>query len=119
MKNWKKTLWTSLLYVGGGMLLSAQQPALKFNADKKFKIVQFSDVHYIEGDPRSAGSLENIVETLDAENPDFVIITGDVIYGKPAETCMRAVLKPVSERKIPFAVTYGNHDRRPDRKSVV
>ena len=67
-------------------------------------------MHYIEGDPRSAGSLENIVETLDAENPDFVIITGNVIYGKPAETCMRAVLKLVFEWKISFAVMYGNHD---------
>lgn len=110
MKNWKKMLWTSLLYFGGGILLFAQQPALKFNADKKFKIVQFTDVHYIDGDPRSAGSLENIAETLDAEKPDLVIITGDVIYGKPAEASMRAVLKPISERKIPFAVTYGNHD---------
>lgn len=110
MKNWKKMLWTSLLYFGGGILLSAQQPALKFNADKKFKIIQFTDVHYIDGDPRSAGSLENIAETLDAEKPDLVIITGDVIYGKPAEAGMRAVLRPISERKIPFAVTYGNHD---------
>ena len=110
MKNWRKTLLASLLYMGGGILLSAQQPIIKFNADKKFKIVQFTDVHYIDGDPRSAGSLENIAETLDAEKPDLVIITGDVIYGKPAEASMRAVLRPISERKIPFAVTYGNHD---------
>lgn len=88
----------------------AQQQTLKFNADKKFKIVQFTDVHFIYGNPKSDISLERIREVLDAEKPDLVIFTGDVIYGKPAEKGLRTVLNLVSERKIPFAVTFGNHD---------
>lgn len=28
-----------------------QKPVLKFNKDGKFKIVQFTDVHYIHGNP--------------------------------------------------------------------
>ncbi len=47
---------------------------------------------------------------LDAEKPDLVIFTGDVIYGKPAEEGMRTVLNLISKREIPFAVTFGNHD---------
>ncbi len=86
------------------------QTSLKFNANKKFKIVQFTDLHYIAGDERSKAALENIHETLDAEMPDFVVFTGDLIYGKPADKSMREILAPVSERKIPFAVTFGNHD---------
>lgn len=87
-----------------------QQVTLKFNSDKKFKIVQFTDVHFIYGNPKSDVALERINEVLDAEKPDLVIFTGDVIYGKPAEKGMRTVLELVSKRKIPFAVTFGNHD---------
>ncbi|WP_106828307.1 metallophosphoesterase family protein [Parabacteroides pacaensis] len=88
----------------------AQSNTLRFNADKKFKIVQFTDVHYIYGNPKSDISLERIKEVVDAEKPDLVIFTGDVIYGKPAEKGLRTVLNLVSERKVPFAVTFGNHD---------
>ena len=88
----------------------AQSNTLRFNADKKFKIVQFTDVHYIYGNPKSDISLERIKEVVDAEKPDLVIFTGDVIYGKPAEKGLRTVLILVSERKVPFAVTFGNHD---------
>ena len=52
---------------------------LKFNTNGKFKIVQFTDVHYIN-------------EVLHAEIPDLVMFTGDVIYRKPAEESMRTVL---------------------------
>ncbi|MDE6180839.1 MAG: metallophosphoesterase family protein [Phocaeicola sp.] len=88
----------------------AQKPVLKFNRDGKFKIVQFTDVHYIHGNPKSDISVERINEVLDAEKPDLVLFTGDVIYGKPAEEGMRTILNLASSRKIPFGVTFGNHD---------
>jgi hypothetical protein len=49
-------------------------------------------------------------EVLDAEEPDFVIYTGDIIFGKPAKESLLKALEPVITRKIPFAVTGGNHD---------
>lgn len=87
-----------------------ESPALKFNASGKFKIVQFTDVHFKYGNPASDIALERIKEVLDAETPDFVIFTGDVIYGRPADLGMSAVLQVVADRKIPFGVVYGNHD---------
>ena len=88
----------------------AQPKTLKFGKNGDFKIVQFTDVHYIYNDPRSDVSIERINQVLDMEKPDLVLFTGDVIYGKPAEEGMRTVLNLVSKRKIPFAVTFGNHD---------
>ena len=88
----------------------AQKPVLKFNKGGKFKIVQFTDVHYIHGNPKSAISLERINEVLDAEKPDLVLFTGDIIYGQPAKEGMRAILNLAANRKIPFGVTFGNHD---------
>ena len=88
----------------------AQKPTLKFNKDGKFKIVQFTDVHYIHGSPKSAISVERINEILDAEKPDLVLFTGDVIYGEPAEKGMRTILCLAADRKIPFGLTFGNHD---------
>lgn len=104
----KKLIFTLCLLLGVVFGLTAQN--LKFNDHGKFKIVQFTDVHYIYEDPRSAVAIERINEVLDVEKPDLVIFTGDVIYGKPAEAGMRTVLNLVSKRKIPFAVTFGNHD---------
>ena len=85
-------------------------PDLKFRADGKFKILQLTDTHYVFGDPRSRRALQNVEEMLDLEKPDLVIHTGDVIYGKPAEESLREILAPLSARRIPFAVTFGNHD---------
>lgn len=86
------------------------QNVLKFNQEGKFKIVQFTDVHNVYNDPRSKVALQRIKEVLNVEKPDLVIFTGDVIYGKPAEEGLREVLGLVSDFKIPFGVTFGNHD---------
>ena len=83
---------------------------LKFGEDKKFKIVQFTDVHWKADSIASEEAGERMSEVLDAEKPDLVIFTGDVIFGKPADKSMRCALEPTIKRGIPFAVTFGNHD---------
>lgn len=88
----------------------AQKVELKFNKDGKFKIVQFTDVHFKYGNPASAIALERINQVLDAEHPDLVVVSGDVVYAAPADSGMRQVLEAIARRKIPFVVTFGNHD---------
>lgn len=83
---------------------------LKFNSKGNFKIVQFTDLHYIYEDKRAAIALECIDQVMQAEKPDLVVLTGDVIYGKPADKSFRTVLDKLSSYKIPFAITFGNHD---------
>lgn len=93
-----------------GSVLQAKDRELRFNKEGKFKIVQFTDVHFKYGNPASDVALERMNEVLDAEQPDLVLFTGDIIYAAPADQGMKTVLEVVAKRKIPFGVVYGNHD---------
>ena len=103
-----KRLFSILLLASFSVAVIAQ--VLQFNANGKFKIVQFTDTHYIYQDKRSEITIERIKEVMEAEKPDFVILTGDVIYGKPAEESYRTILDLISLYKVPFGVVFGNHD---------
>lgn len=94
--------------------LTVSAQTLQFHKDGKFKIVQFTDVHWTPGNPNNEASAENMNYILDTEHPDLVIYTGDVISGKPAAEALDAALEPVVKRGIPFAVTWGNHDDEQD-----
>lgn len=86
--------------------LNAQK--LSFNNEGEFKIVQFTDMHYVQGNPKSDTTLLLIPKVLDAEKPDLVIFTGDIVTGSIKG--WDDITKYVIDRKIPFAVTLGNHD---------
>lgn len=102
----KKWFVVALLSVIG-FTVNAQK--LSFRKDGTFKIVQFTDMHYVYGNPKSDSTLLLLPRLLDAEKPDLVVFTGDIVTGPVAqgwETLMQFVI----DRKIPFAVTLGNHD---------
>ncbi|MBD8389548.1 metallophosphoesterase family protein [Dysgonomonas sp. BGC7] len=105
----KKTLFT-LFFILFAYMSYAQEIAFKFNKDSRFKIVQFTDVHYKYGKPESAVAIDLIKEVLDAEKPDLVVFTGDVVWAKPAKEALDEVFNTVVERKIPWAYIFGNHD---------
>ena len=92
----------------------AKGDELKFNKKKKFKIVQFTDVHWRYDNPASEEAGQCMAEVLDAEKPDLVVFTGDVIFSKPARETLDKALEATIKRKIPFAVTWGNHDDEHD-----
>jgi predicted MPP superfamily phosphohydrolase len=93
---------------------SAQEKRLKFNDNHKFKIVQLTDIHWKYGNPDSDIAATRINEILDAEEPDLVVVTGDIVFAKPAAEGIKAALEPITKRNIPFAVTFGNHDDEQD-----
>lgn len=105
----KKELLIAFLFIIASTL-SAQSHVIKFNADGKFKIVQFTDVHYKKDTKESVVAIELINEVLDAEKPDLVIFTGDVIWAKPVKEGLDEVFAPVISRNIPWAYVFGNHD---------
>jgi hypothetical protein len=86
---------------------------LRFNPDKTFKIVQFTDTQDDdEIDPRTVELIERV---LDEEQPDLVVFTGDNITGgcdTPEEVriAIDHFAAPVDIRRIPWLITYGNHD---------
>ena len=92
--------------------LGAQTLPLKFHKDKTFKIVQFTDVHYCYNkQDTSQLALDCINSVLDAEKPDLVIVTGDLIFSPPAIPGLAKVLEPIIKHNVPYAIAWGNHDR--------
>ncbi len=88
--------------------------SLSFNSEGKFKIIQFTDTQD-DNLPREA-MIKLMNKALDAEKPDLVVFTGDNITGggSPGKVltsiAIRAIIKPVATRGIPFAMVFGNHD---------
>lgn len=105
----KRFLFLLLILFTGSLF--AQKKVLKFNANGSFKIIQFTDVHYNpEKEKESAVAIQLINEVLDAEKPDLVVFSGDIIFGKPVLDGLERVFEPVVKRQIPWAYVLGNHD---------
>src|SRR5574344_1714308 len=100
----KKLSWILTLLVIA-FVVNAQTPNLKFHKDGTFKIVQFTDIHYIYMKPDSSKfAIDNMNAVLDAEKPDLVVITGDLIFAPPALPGLDKVLEPLIKHKIPYAI---------------
>jgi hypothetical protein len=87
---------------------------LRFNSSGKFKIIQVTDAHIKYDSEYSKETVEMLNLVLDAEKPDLVIFTGDVVTGKPYKEGFEMVIEPVISRKIPWALVFGNHDDEQD-----
>lgn len=106
----KKILLILLLTFTTIHVCFGQQQSLKFNANKKFKIVQFTDLHLDLRTKEHPQTLEIMRSVLKQEQPDFIIITGDLIWAKPARKALLTLTKPVVEANVPWTIAFGNHD---------
>lgn len=82
-------------------------------ADGTFTIVQFTDLHVTDLGEADRRTVDLVGRVLDAERPDLVALTGDVIYSWGAAdpaAALRMALAPLGTRDIPWAMVYGNHD---------
>ncbi len=88
---------------------------LRFRPDGRFRIVQFSDLHWTEGSRHEPRLLRIIESILDAEKPDLVVFTGDMVHSPTGclDGC-RKVTAPMIERGIPWAAVLRNHDDEGD-----
>nr|VWO97910.1 Zn(2)-C6 fungal-type domain-containing protein [Ganoderma boninense] len=101
-------------------------PPLHFSRDGRFKIMQIADLHYSVSVGECRDTIlspckesDNLTTTLlgrmlDIEKPDFVVFTGDQLNGQATTFDGRSVLakfaKAVTNRRIPWAAVFGNHD---------
>ena len=86
---------------------------LRFDNRGTFKIVQFADIHWVDGDPNDRNTVQLMSTILDSENPDLVVLTGDVLAGESCKNAPRALrdcAQPMIERQINWAMVLGNHD---------
>ncbi len=81
-----------------------------YGPEGKFTLLQFTDTHYIAGDPRSERALSCVRDALEGVKPDLVIHTGDILFGRPDIPSALEILQPLSDSGIPWAVALGNHD---------
>lgn len=84
-----------------------------------FRIMQIADTQEIPA--VSPDTIKLICAAVDKEKPDLVVFTGDQIKGYSsfflgekgrtnAESTIKALIRPLEERGIPFTMTFGNHD---------
>jgi 3',5'-cyclic AMP phosphodiesterase CpdA len=113
----KKIICCLLLIASFGTVYG-QNMKLQFNSEGKFKIIQFTDLHYCMQSEQSRANAQNSLDViqavLDLEKPDLVVFTGDIITCNPIEKSWNELLEVVIARRIPYAVTIGNHDDEPE-----
>lgn len=86
---------------------------LVFDANGTFRILQFTDIHWENGDATDLATRQLMESILDDVRPNMVVFTGDVVAGYAAVSPLEAfqdAVAPVVARKIPWAVVFGNHD---------
>jgi len=100
--------------------LEQDPESLRFNADEKFTIVQFADLHYGESSSMDNRSTGVMLDILKIENEvDFAVLSGDQISGfarwhnKDRFMLWTSSLVPTVNNGIPFATIMGNHDDQP------
>lgn len=86
---------------------------LRMRPDGTFKIVQFTDLHWNNGEAADLRTRALMERVLAAERPDLIVFTGDVIESRRCRDPERSFKDAVSvaaESGIPWAAVFGNHD---------
>lgn len=88
---------------------------LSFGPAGQFTIVQFTDLHLTNGAAPDQQTIALMVSVLEQEQPDLVVLTGDIIAGADSaiEDSARAwqmAVQAMEQRGIAWAAVFGNHD---------
>ncbi len=90
-------------------ILFSEEP-LQFNEDQKFKIVQFTDLHWDQKSKNCDRTLENLKNVISIEKPDLVVFTGDVVTCQEVRNSWSKIAEPIIDAKIHWTYVNGNHD---------
>lgn len=86
------------------------QRKLRFQEDGTFRILQLTDIHYTEDDERDHRTVALMRDLIKREKPDFIMTTGDTVYGEKNMEYLPLALEPLTESGIPWSFVFGNHD---------
>lgn len=96
----------------------APEGELRFREDGSFTIMLLADAQ--DTNRTKPDTVELIEASLDEVKPDLVILMGDNIAGswfgarihaqEKAEKAIGNIVGPIAQRRIPFALVFGNHD---------
>ncbi|EFM08643.1 metallophosphoesterase [Paenibacillus curdlanolyticus YK9] len=95
---------------------------LQFRPDGSFRIVQFTDLHWQNhstDDPQTRDLMNQIIEQ---EQPDLVVFTGDMIHSEYVQDhrdAFRNAFAAASDRHVPWAFVFGNHDAEEGMKEQI
>ncbi|MDR2346709.1 MAG: metallophosphoesterase [Planctomycetaceae bacterium] len=97
------------------------KPKLQFTDNGTFKIAQITDTHYRNDKDFARESIKLIAETIEAEKPQLVVYTGDIVVSVNIYKGWDDILSPCIESKTPWAVVLGNHDdeAKVSRKQII
>lgn len=91
------------------------RPALRCSSDGLFRVLAISDLHYGPArDPQGIALTERLIDT---EQPNLVVVNGDCLSGKECRdeaglrTAIGNVAAAIEARRVPWAITFGNHDQ--------
>ena len=105
----KKIYTLLIIMVGFAPSMIFAQKHLSFK-DGKFRIVQFTDMHWNINTAKSDETIATVKAVLNKEQPDLAILTGDIVGGDSALESWMFLVDLFENAKTPFAVTMGNHD---------
>ena len=83
---------------------------LNFNKNGEFKIVQFTDTHIELKEKKNPEVYSTIEKVIASENPDFIILTGDIVTEDNPQEAYKKLASIFEKAKIPWAMVFGNHE---------
>ena len=88
-----------------------QDYILEMNYKSDFRILQLTDIHLSDKDDRDIQFkfMDKLYES--ANNPDLVVVTGDLFTFAGKDTA-KSLLKYFDSKNIPWTVCFGNHDEQ-------
>jgi Icc-related predicted phosphoesterase len=100
----------SLIFFAVVIAYGQDKPVLKFNAQSRFKIVQFTDTHIQYDSYRSDSVLVLMKRVIEREKPNLVVVTGDVVGSDNRKKAWLKLAQVMIDAKVPWAAMLGNHD---------
>ena len=92
---------------------SLPKKRLIFPANRRFKILQFTDMHlsYRRNTCFLNKTMQLVERAICDEKPDLVVITGDLVWSPFTERAYGEIVSCMERLRQPWTFVFGNHDR--------